>query len=104
MLMYYIYAITKREGVKHMIIFSVGIIILGIISAFFGYTQNNDAEAVLMHIYNNGRFDGSGKPGTVWIILGVIAIVIGVIMFFATYISGERQEARQREAEMRSSK
>ena len=86
-----------------MIIFSVGIIILGIISAFFGYTQNNDAAAVLKHIYNNGRLDGSGKPGTVWIVLGAVTIVIGIIMFFTAYISGERQEAKQREAEKWSS-
>lgn len=59
-----------------MIVFGVAFIVLGIISTIYGINLNNSLEAQLSAFFKSG----STNPGTIWIIVGATAIVIGLIL------------------------
>ena len=52
------------------------LIVAGVISAIYGNSLNNSIEAQLKSVFSNG----SANPGNIWLILGVIAIIIGIIL------------------------
>lgn len=56
----------------------IGIILAaaGAGSLIYGITQNNSASAQLSSLLGSG----STNPGTVYIVIGVIAVVIGIIL------------------------
>ncbi len=55
----------------------------GVGSIIYGCNMNNSVEAQWDSFWNNGSTD----PGTIWIILGAVAAVIGFIMLFSTFLS-----------------
>lgn len=59
----------------------VGIIciVAGVISAIYGISMNNSIEAQLTSLFSSGN----ANPGTMWIIIGVIAVVIGIVLLIA---------------------
>ena len=54
------------------------LIALGIGSTIYGFYLNNSMEAQLNSLFNSGNVD----PGTVWIVVGIIALVIGIVLLF----------------------
>jgi predicted Zn-ribbon and HTH transcriptional regulator len=58
------------------------IIALGIGSVFYGNELNSSIEAQMEAVWNTGK----ANPGNIWLILGAIAIVIGVILIIFQYI------------------
>jgi len=70
-----------------MILFSIVLVILGIIAAISGNSLNNDLEAVAKNLWNGG----SGKPGTAWIAIGVLAIIAGVGLFAYALYADEKK-------------
>ena len=59
-----------------MVITSIILIVLGIGSTIYGFYLNNSVEAQLNALFSSGNVD----PGTAWIVVGVIALVIGIIL------------------------
>lgn len=59
-----------------MIAAGIVLLILGAISTIAGITVNNDLEIQLEHFWNTGRTN----PGTVWIVLGVVALAVGIVL------------------------
>ncbi len=53
------------------------IAILGLFSAIFGIINLNSLEAQL-----SSAFSGSTNPGYIWLAVGAVAIIIGVIVMF----------------------
>lgn len=70
-----------------MLVFSTILIILGIISTVYGFHLNNDWEAQLEYLFNSGKSD----PGTTWIVIGIIALVIGIVLLVTSL--AKRQNA-----------
>lgn len=62
-----------------MIIVGIILILAGGASAVYGVTQNNSWEAQLSSLFNSGSSD----PGTMWIIIGAIAFVVGLVLLIA---------------------
>lgn len=62
-----------------MIIVGVLLILAGGASAVYGVTQNNSWEAQLSSLFSSGSSD----PGTMWIIIGGIAVVVGLVLLIA---------------------
>jgi hypothetical protein len=54
------------------------IAIAGVGSLIYGITQNNDLEAQMSSVLLAGK----ANPGTVWIIIGIIAIIIGIAIVY----------------------
>ena len=52
--------------------------VLGIVSIIYGVNQNNSWSAQLLSVLSSR----STNPGTIWIVLGVIAIVVGLIIIY----------------------
>lgn len=61
-----------------MIVFGIIFLVLGAAGCVYGITQNNSLEAQLESILGNGRTN----PGTVFIVIGVVIAVIGIILLF----------------------
>lgn len=59
-----------------MIILSVILMLAGAASAVFGIIQNNDMELQMESIFS----DGVANPGTVWIVVGAVALIVGIIL------------------------
>lgn len=68
--------------------FILGIIlaIAGAGSLIYGILQNNSVEAQLSSLFSSGSVD----PGTLWIIVGVIAAVIGIVLL----VAGKKKAAK----------
>lgn len=52
--------------------------ILGCLSALYGVNLNNSLEAQFTSLLSNG----STNPGTIWICVGVIVVVVGLLLTF----------------------
>jgi hypothetical protein len=67
--------------------FILGIILalLGAGSLVFGFIQNNSLEAQFTSFISSGSVD----PGTLWIIIGAVAAVLGIILI----VIGKRRSA-----------
>lgn len=59
-----------------MLLSGILLMLAGAASIVMGITQNNDVERQLEAIFN----DGVTNPGTVWIVIGAIVVVIGIIL------------------------
>lgn len=59
-----------------MLILSIILMLAGAASAVFGIMQNNDMELQMESIFS----DGTANPGTVWIVIGAVALVVGVVL------------------------
>lgn len=59
-----------------MTILGILLLVAGVISAIYGNSMNNSVEAQLSSLFSSGTTD----PGTTWIIIGVVAIVLGLIL------------------------
>ncbi|MGI6192982.1 MAG: DUF3185 family protein [Christensenellales bacterium] len=59
-----------------MFIAGIVLAVLGGISAIIGFVQNNSLEAQVASMFTRGVVN----PGTTWIIIGVIAVVIGIVL------------------------
>jgi DNA-directed RNA polymerase subunit RPC12/RpoP len=62
-----------------MTIFGVIFVLSGIGSIIYGVNLNNNLASQLKSLWNSG----STNPGTTYIIIGVIAIIVGLIMIYA---------------------
>ena len=67
--------------------FILGIILtlLGVGSLVFGLMQNNSLEAQFTSLLSSGSVD----PGTIWIIAGAVAVILGLVLI----ILGKRRSA-----------
>ncbi len=67
--------------------FILGIILtlLGVGSLVFGLMQNNSLEAQFTSLLSSGSVD----PGTIWIIVGAVAVILGLVLI----ILGKRRSA-----------
>ena len=54
------------------------IAVLGLISIIYGIQQNNNIVAQISSLV----FSGRTNPGTIWIVLGSIAIVVGLLILY----------------------
>lgn len=59
-------------------IISFAAMLVGIVLAIVGINKNSDPMAVAKNLMNGGN----GKPGTLFIIIGVVAIVAGAVLLF----------------------
>ena len=59
-----------------LLIIGVILALAGIISTIFGIVQNGDVEAQAEALLTGG----SANPGTIWIILGAIALIAGIVL------------------------
>ncbi len=59
-------------------IISFAAMLVGIVLAIVGVNKNSDPMAVAKNLMNGGN----GKPGTLFIIIGVVAIVAGAVLLF----------------------
>lgn len=59
-----------------MVVLSVILMLGGAISVILGIMQNNSLEAQLASVISSGKTN----PGTMWIVIGVIAVVVGIIL------------------------
>jgi hypothetical protein len=59
-----------------MLALGIILIIAGAGSAIYGFISNNSWESQLSSLLSSG----SVNPGTMWIIIGVVAIIIGIII------------------------
>lgn len=62
-------------------IISFASMIAGIILAIIGFNKNNDPMAVAKSALSGG----STTPGTIWIIIGVAAIIAGAVILFLDF-------------------
>ena len=62
-------------------IISFAAMLVGIVLAFIGFNKNSDPMACAKDLMNGG----TGKPGTIFIIIGVVAIVAGGVLLFLDY-------------------
>jgi len=65
-----------------MIILGIILVFAGVGSTIFGVTQNNSLEAQLTSFFSSG----TTNPGTIWIIIGVVAIVLGIVLIIASLL------------------
>ena len=59
-----------------MLISSAIFLILGIASAVYGISQNNNMEAQMRNLFEHGRVN----PGTPYVVVGIVLVVIGIIL------------------------
>ena len=59
-----------------MVIIGIILMVAGAISAIYGIAQNNSLEAQLGSFLSSG----SVNPGTPWIVIGVIALLVGLVL------------------------
>ncbi|MGI6151088.1 MAG: DUF3185 family protein [Christensenellales bacterium] len=59
-----------------MFIFGIILAVLGAGSLIFGFVQNNSLEAQFTSFISSGTVN----PGTTWIIIGVIAVILGIVL------------------------
>lgn len=64
-----------------MIIIGVILAIAGIVSTIYGFFQNNSIDAQMESLFSTG----STNPGTIFIILGIVAIVLGAVLTYVGY-------------------
>ncbi|MBQ1377734.1 MAG: zinc-ribbon domain-containing protein, partial [Lachnospiraceae bacterium] len=70
-----------------MFVFSIILIVIGIAAVIYGFMLNNSFEAQFSYFFDTGSVD----PGTVWIIGGVIALVLGIVLL-AVSMSKKKKE------------
>ena len=66
---------------KKMIIIGLILIVAGVISAIYGSNLNNSISAQLTSLFSTG----STNPGTMFIVLGVIGMVVGLILILVEH-------------------
>lgn len=59
-----------------MVIIGIILMVAGAFSAIYGVTQNSSLEAQLGSLLSSG----SVNPGTPWIVIGVIALLVGLVL------------------------
>lgn len=59
-----------------MFIFGIILAVLGAGPLIFGFVQNNSLEAQFTSFISSGTVN----PGTTWIIIGVIAVILGIVL------------------------
>ncbi len=69
-------AAAEKRPSKHKLVVGIFFMLAGIVSIICGIVQNDDLER-RMEAVLAGR---SANPGTVWIIVGAIVLVVGVIL------------------------
>lgn len=57
---------------------SFAAMIAGIVLAIIGFNKNSDPMAIAESVLNGG----SATPGTIWIVIGVVAILAGGALLF----------------------
>lgn len=62
---------------KELVIIGIILIVLGAGGSIFGFIQNNSIEAQMKSLFRSGNTN----PGTVFIIIGAVLAVIGIILF-----------------------
>lgn len=62
-----------------MTLLGVIIAVAGLISLIYGIDQNSSITAQISSFFSSGR----SNPGTVWIVLGVIAMLIGAFLIYS---------------------
>ena len=65
-------------GMTKMKIISFAAMIAGIVLAIIGFNKNSDPMAVAENVMSGG----GTSPGTIWIIIGVVAILAGAVLLF----------------------
>lgn len=70
----------------------IGLILFfgGCYSLYYGITQNNSLEAQLSSL-----FSGATNPGTIFVVLGAIALVIGIALFIWGVASNSKNKKQQ---------
>ena len=59
-----------------MAILGIILIVAGAVSVLYGIMQNNSLEAQLTSLFSSGKTN----PGTIWIVIGIIAVVVGIVL------------------------
>ncbi|NLO48674.1 MAG: DUF3185 family protein [Clostridiales bacterium] len=59
-----------------MLIIGIILAVAGLISTIYGFTANNSWEAQLSSILSSG----TANPGTIFIIIGIVALIAGIIL------------------------
>ena len=65
-----------------MVFFGILLIALGIGATMYGNAMNSSLREQLFSLFNTGSFN----PGSIWIIGGVAAIVIGVLLLLSALL------------------
>lgn len=60
----------------YQIVFCICMLIVGVVLAVFGNQQNNDLEAQLSSLWNNG----TANPGDLWIYVGIAVAIVGLVL------------------------
>lgn len=69
-----------------MLILSIILILAGAASVITGIIQNNSIELQLESLLSSGSAD----PGTVWIVAGIIALVIGIVLLILHFVRKQK--------------
>jgi len=59
------------------VLFGIILAIAGAGSLIYGIVLNNDINAQM----NSVIMAGKTNPGTIWIVIGIIAIIVGIIVY-----------------------
>ena len=63
-----------------MFVFGIILAVLGAGSLIFGIVQNNSLEAQFSSFFSSGAVN----PGTIWIVIGIIAALVGIVLIFTS--------------------
>lgn len=72
--------------VDEMLVLSVILMLAGCASLAYGIIQNNDVEKQLESLFEKG----SVNPGNVWIAIGAIALVIGIVLLIFHFVKRQK--------------
>ncbi len=64
-----------------MLVIGILLVLAGAGSTIFGIVQNNDLERQMESIFESG----TANPGTVWIVVGAVALVVGIILLVVNF-------------------
>lgn len=59
-----------------MLMIGILLMLAGAGSTIFGIVQNNDLERQMESIFESG----TANPGTVWIVVGAVALIAGIVL------------------------
>ncbi len=71
-----------------MIIFGVIAMVAGIVMCVAGYSLNNDYEAR----WDSYLKTGNSEPGNIWLIIGAITVVLGLILLIVGIVSKSKSK------------
>ena len=74
------------------LIIGIIVFILGIASTIYGNNLNNDFEAQLSSLFGSGQ----RNPGNIYMILGIVCAVIGVILVVFWFVKKERTTPQEK--------